>query len=51
VAYGARLESVLGATPRGFESLILRQRDQRRRLTKRRSARQQLDASLIPSLI
>jgi hypothetical protein len=24
VAYGARLESVLGATPRGFESRILR---------------------------
>src|SRR5699024_2394700 len=24
VAYGARLESVLGASPRGFESLILR---------------------------
>jgi hypothetical protein len=26
VAYGARLESVLGATPRGFESRILRRR-------------------------
>ncbi|MEY2826355.1 MAG: hypothetical protein RLZZ122_719 [Actinomycetota bacterium] len=25
VAYGARLESVLGASPRGFESPILRQ--------------------------
>jgi hypothetical protein len=25
VAYGARLESVLGASPRGFESLSLRQ--------------------------
>ena len=24
MAYGARLESVLGATPQGFESLILR---------------------------
>ncbi len=24
MAYGARLESVLGATPRGFESRILR---------------------------
>jgi hypothetical protein len=24
VAYGARLESVLGASPQGFESLILR---------------------------
>jgi hypothetical protein len=29
VAYGARLESVLGATPRGFESRILRAPDQR----------------------
>ena len=29
VAYGARLESVLGATPRGFESRILRPPDQR----------------------
>jgi hypothetical protein len=28
VAYGARLESVLGATPQEFESLILRQLDQ-----------------------
>jgi hypothetical protein len=27
VAYGARLESVLGATPRGFESRILRFRN------------------------
>lgn len=26
MAYGARLESVLGASPRGFESLSLRQR-------------------------
>ena len=26
VAYGARLESVLGASPRGFESPILRQK-------------------------
>ena len=26
VAYGARLESVLGASPRGFESPILRHR-------------------------
>ena len=26
MAYGARLESVLGASPRGFESLILRHR-------------------------
>lgn len=26
VAYGARLESVLGASPRGFESPILRER-------------------------
>ena len=26
VAYGARLESVLGESPRGFESPILRQR-------------------------
>ena len=25
MVYGARLESVLGASPRGFESLILRQ--------------------------
>ncbi len=25
MAYGARLESVLGASPRGFESLSLRQ--------------------------
>ena len=25
MAYGARLESVLGASPRGFESPILRQ--------------------------
>lgn len=25
MAYGARLESVLGASPQGFESLILRQ--------------------------
>jgi hypothetical protein len=31
VAYGARLESVLGASPRGFESPILRQRDQHKR--------------------
>jgi hypothetical protein len=30
VAYGARLESVLGASPRGFESPILRQYDPRR---------------------
>ena len=28
MAYGARLESVLGATPQGFESLILRFADQ-----------------------
>ena len=28
MAYGARLESVLGATPRGFESRILRAPDQ-----------------------
>ena len=27
MAYGARLESVLGASPRGFESRILRQSD------------------------
>ena len=27
MAYGARLESVLGASPRGFESLILRVSD------------------------
>jgi hypothetical protein len=27
VAYGARLESVLGASPRGFESLSLRQEE------------------------
>ncbi len=27
VAYGARLESVLGESPRGFESPILRDRD------------------------
>ncbi len=31
VAYGARLESVLGASPRGFESPILRHRDRSRR--------------------
>lgn len=29
MAYGARLESVLGESPRGFESPILRQRDER----------------------
>jgi hypothetical protein len=40
VAYGARLESVLGASPRGFESRILRQPDQaERRLPPARWAR------------
>ncbi len=34
MAYGARLESVLGASPRGFESPILRQRKTCHRLTK-----------------
>ena len=29
MAYGARLESVLGESPRGFESPILRQIDRR----------------------
>ena len=29
MAYGARLESVLGASPRGFESPILRHVDER----------------------
>jgi hypothetical protein len=29
VAYGARLESALGASPRGFESPILRKRNDR----------------------
>ena len=29
MAYGARLESVLGASPQGFESLILRVRSER----------------------
>jgi hypothetical protein len=38
VAYGARLESVLGASPRGFESPILRQADQRKRWLGPRSA-------------
>jgi hypothetical protein len=32
VAYGARLESVLGASPHGFESHILRERDRPHRL-------------------
>ena len=31
MAYGARLESVLGSRPRGFESRILRAAEQRQR--------------------
>ena len=31
MAYGARLESGLGASPQGFESPILRHADQRKR--------------------
>jgi uncharacterized protein (DUF433 family) len=37
VAYGARLESVLGESPRGFESPILRQVNERRAQRVRRS--------------
>src|SRR6478735_1512516 len=37
VAYGARLESVLGASPRGFESPILRHVNERRARRVRRS--------------
>jgi hypothetical protein len=38
VAYGARLESVLGASPRGFESPILRHTAPREVLAQRRQA-------------
>ena len=32
MAYGARLESVLGASPQGFESLILRSKSPQKTL-------------------